>query len=104
MDQVREVLTAAGINTAGYRGHSFRIRAATTAAVAGLSKSLIKTLGRWRSSDIHSHTNVNPHMSISVYVTLTFVFVPCYMYDIYDSDLIGECSALLGLSNTPLIS
>ena len=47
VDQVREALTAVGISTAGYSGH---IEAATTAAAAGLSESLIKTLGRWRSS------------------------------------------------------
>lgn len=47
---LHSALKAAGINTTGYSGHSFRIGAATAAARAGLSDSLIKTLGRWRSS------------------------------------------------------
>ena len=47
---LRQALTAAGIDTAGYSGHSFRIGAATTAAQAGFSDSLIQALGRWKSS------------------------------------------------------
>ena len=47
---LRQALHMAGTSDAGYSGHSFRIGAATTAARAGLSDSLIKTLGRWRSS------------------------------------------------------
>lgn len=48
--QLRDALARAGISTTGYSGHSFRIGAATTAAQAGLSDSLIQTLGRWRSA------------------------------------------------------
>ena len=48
--RLRAALTRAGVSTTGYSGHSFRIGAATTAAQAGLSDSLIQTLGRWRSS------------------------------------------------------
>ena len=47
---VRQVLQAAGVDTSSYTGHSFRIRAATTAAGVGLSDSLIKTLGRRKSA------------------------------------------------------
>lgn len=45
-----EALTSAGFDSSQYKGHSFRIGAATAAARAGLSDSLIQTLGRWKSS------------------------------------------------------
>ena len=50
VQSLREVLRRAGVDVSGFSGHSFRIGAATTAARAGLSDSLIQTLGRWRSS------------------------------------------------------
>ena len=39
---VRQALSAAGLDTTGYSGHSFRIGAATSAARAGLEDSLLK--------------------------------------------------------------
>ena len=42
-------LSKAGISTANFSGHSFRIGAASTAARAGFSNSFIQTLGRWKS-------------------------------------------------------
>ena len=47
---VRENLTEAGLDVMGYSGHSFRIGAATAAAQAGLSVSVIQLLGWWKSS------------------------------------------------------
>jgi len=47
VEQVRIALSAAGIDTRKYTGHSFRSGAATTAAGMGLS---IKMLGRWQRS------------------------------------------------------
>ena len=47
---VKLALQAAGVESSKYAGHSFRIGAATTAALCGLQDSLIKTLGRWESS------------------------------------------------------
>ena len=47
---MRQALQVAGCNMLQYSGPSFRIGAATTAAQVGLSDSLIKTLGQWRST------------------------------------------------------
>ena len=50
VQSLKEALAAAGMDVTGFSGHSFRIGAATTAARMGVSDSLIKTLGRWKSS------------------------------------------------------
>ena len=47
---VQTALAQAGLATQNYTGHSFRIGAATTAAAVGLEDSVIRSLGRWRSS------------------------------------------------------
>ena len=47
---LQRALADAGIDSSLYAGHSFRVGAATTAALQGLQDSLIKTLGRWESS------------------------------------------------------
>lgn len=49
--QIREVLSEMGLPQDQYAGHSFRIGAATTAALAGIPDSSIQTLGRWHSAD-----------------------------------------------------
>ena len=49
IDQLREILTAVGLPRQQYAGHSFRIGAVTTAAIAGVEDSTIQTLGRWHS-------------------------------------------------------
>ncbi|XP_038063218.1 uncharacterized protein LOC119733929, partial [Patiria miniata] len=46
---LRKVLHHAGVPPLQYGTHSFRIGAATTAALNGLSPSKIQTMGRWRS-------------------------------------------------------
>ena len=50
MGAVQTALAQAGVATKNYAGHSFRIGAATTAAAVGLEDSVIRSLGRWRSS------------------------------------------------------
>ena len=49
VDAVQRALQASGLNQSRYRGHSFRIGAATTAAARGMEDAIINTLGRWRS-------------------------------------------------------
>ena len=48
--QIRTVLSAAGLPQNNYAGHSFRIGAATSAALAGVEDSTIQALGRWQSA------------------------------------------------------
>ena len=46
----QQALQVGGFDIFSHSGHCFRIEAATTAAEFGLSDSLIKTLGRWKSA------------------------------------------------------
>ena len=45
----QQALQMAGFHTSPYSSHRFRIGAAMTAAEVGLSDSLIKMFGRWKS-------------------------------------------------------
>ena len=47
---IRRALSSASIDTTGFSGHSFRIGAASTAALVGVEDSTIKMLGRWESA------------------------------------------------------
>ena len=58
VEKVRKALTAAGIDSTHYSGHSFRIGTATTSATCGVSDNLIKTRGRWSSSAIQSYIKI----------------------------------------------
>ena len=49
VESVRATLKQANIDQKKYCGHSFRIGAASTAAVKGIEDSVIKTLCRWES-------------------------------------------------------
>ena len=48
--KVCDALAAVGVDRTSYSGHSFRIGAATTAAMAGVADSVIQALGRWSSA------------------------------------------------------
>ena len=50
VQQIRAVLSSLGLPQDEYAGHSFRISAATSAALAGVEDSTIQTLGRWQSA------------------------------------------------------
>ena len=56
--QLQAALRAAGLNDKQFNGHSFRIGAATTAAMQGLEDSLIQTLGRWRSDAYRTYIRI----------------------------------------------
>jgi len=49
LEQLRSIIATAGLPSQDYAGHSFRIGAATTAALAGMEDSMIQTLGGWHS-------------------------------------------------------
>ena len=48
--EIRKLLVTLGLPDHQYAGHSFRIGAATSAALAGVEDSTIQLLGRWQSS------------------------------------------------------
>ena len=50
VSRIRAVLAVLGFPQHEYAGHSFRIGAATSAALAGIEDSTIQGLGRWQSA------------------------------------------------------
>ena len=61
VEATRQALSAAQLPAKDYAGHSFRIGAATTAAMSDLEDSTIQTLGRWKSSSYQLYIRSNPH-------------------------------------------
>ena len=64
-EEIRNALSRAGVDQSRYYTHSFRIGAATTAAVKGMEDSLIKTLGRWESTAYLQYVRI-PRSQLSV--------------------------------------
>jgi len=60
VSRMREALQLSGVDITQHSGHSFRIGAATTAAVVRIEESLIRTLGRWESAAYLLYVRV-PH-------------------------------------------
>lgn len=57
---LKAMISAIGVNSSAYSGHSFRIGAATAAASARVEDHLIKTLGRWSSNCYQTYIRT-PH-------------------------------------------
>ena len=55
---LKNALKATGHNCNRIKGHSFRIGAATTAAMKGVSDAQIQRLGRWRSSAFNRYIRI----------------------------------------------
>lgn len=70
VNQIRSILSNIGIPAHQYAGHSFRIGAATTAAMAGVEDSTIQTLGRWHSSAFLQYVRTPKERLAAVSVTL----------------------------------
>ena len=57
--QLKLALAFCDLNPAQYKGHSFRIGAATEAAKLGYSENYIQQLGRWHSNAIKRYIRIN---------------------------------------------
>ena len=53
------ILKFIGMNPTSYKGHSFRIGAATHAANLGFSETYIRKMGRWNSNAIHRYIKIS---------------------------------------------
>ncbi len=58
VQHIRETLQSMGFPQEDFAGHSFRIGAATTAALCGVEDSTIQTLGRWKSSAFSRYVRI----------------------------------------------
>jgi hypothetical protein len=58
-EKLRQCLVFCGYDTKVYKGHSFRIGAASMAAIKGMSESLIQEMGRWKSSAFKKYIRIN---------------------------------------------
>ena len=68
--KLRKVISALGLPQEQFAGHSFRIRAATSAAMAGLEDSTIQLLGRWSSAAFLRYIRTPPEQLALLSATL----------------------------------
>ena len=64
MKTFKKALKLAGLSEKFYKGHSFRIGGATTAAAKGYSDAQIQTMGRWKSGAFKKYIRI-PTISIT---------------------------------------
>lgn len=55
---LKKALSSAGVNSSLYKSHSFRIGAATSAALAGLSGDEVSFCGRWKSNSYKKYIRI----------------------------------------------
>ena len=58
VDKLSMAIGYCGLDPSRYKGHSFRIGAASYAADAGMSDSQIRALGRWKSDAFHKYIRI----------------------------------------------
>ncbi len=76
VQSLHQALNSAGVDDSQFSGHSFRIGAATTAAKAGISDSMIQTLGCWKSSAFTLYIRTPPQQLRAVSATLVRPHTP----------------------------
>ena len=72
--EIRARLAECGLHQSNFAGHSFRIGAATTTAMAGVEESTIQILGRWHSAAFLRYVRVPKGRLASLSSTLAKQF------------------------------
>ncbi len=58
-ERIRQAISFIGLNPKHYKGHSFRIGAATHAASVGMSENVIQNMGRWSSNAMRRYVRLS---------------------------------------------
>ena len=76
VEQLRSILSSIGAPQHQYAGHSFRIGAATIAAMAGVEDSTIQALGKWHSAAFLQYIRTSKERLARISVTLAKISKP----------------------------